>query len=108
MQKPGAHIWAERYDRPAGEASNSGDEVVRTIVGTLIGRLGRAKDIAARPAAESPPLYDWVSARRQRSSAAHLAKAYLWDGTGKRSNLCESGLCDSTPVMRGRMLVLWC
>src|SRR5262249_6202262 len=33
----GAHIWAEHYDRGAGEVFDIQDEVVRTIVGTVIG-----------------------------------------------------------------------
>jgi adenylate cyclase len=33
------HLWAERYDRPAREVFQLQDEIVETIVGTLITRL---------------------------------------------------------------------
>jgi adenylate cyclase len=35
----GNHIWAERFDRPMADLSAVQDEVVRTIVGTLVGRV---------------------------------------------------------------------
>ncbi len=45
----GAHVWAERYDRPADDIFEVQDEVVRTIAGTLTGRVQAAgADIARR------------------------------------------------------------
>jgi adenylate cyclase len=35
----GHHVWADRFDRPLEELFDVQDEVVRTIVGTLVGRL---------------------------------------------------------------------
>jgi TolB-like protein len=35
----GNHVWAERFDRPASELFEVQDELVRTIVGTLAGRV---------------------------------------------------------------------
>jgi TolB-like protein len=35
----GHHLWAERYDRPAGDLFTVQDSVVRSIVGTLMGRV---------------------------------------------------------------------
>jgi TolB-like protein/Flp pilus assembly protein TadD len=35
----GNHLWAERFDRPIADLFAVQDEVVRTIVGTLIGRV---------------------------------------------------------------------
>jgi adenylate cyclase len=48
----GAHLWAERYDRPADEIFDVQDDVVRTIVGTLVGRLQSA---GAEQARRRPP-----------------------------------------------------
>ena len=35
----GHHVWADRFDRPLEELFEVQDQVVRTIVGTLVGRL---------------------------------------------------------------------
>ncbi len=35
----GNHLWAERFDRPMADLFTVQDEVVRTIVGTLVGRV---------------------------------------------------------------------
>jgi adenylate cyclase len=35
----GHHVWADRFDRPQEELFDVQDQVVRTIVGTLVGRL---------------------------------------------------------------------
>jgi adenylate cyclase len=35
----GKHVWAERFDRPAADLFAVQDEVIRTIVGTLVGRV---------------------------------------------------------------------
>jgi TolB-like protein len=48
----GTHVWAEKYDRAQSELFAVQDEVVRTIVGTLVGRV-QARD-AAR-ARRKPP-----------------------------------------------------
>src|SRR5207342_1602039 len=33
------HVWAERFDRPIADLFSVQDEVVGTIVGTLVGRV---------------------------------------------------------------------
>jgi adenylate cyclase len=57
----GNHLWAERYDRDLQEIFALQDEVVRTIVGTLIGRMQAA---SAEQAKRTPPrnmaAYDYV------------------------------------------------
>jgi adenylate cyclase len=35
----GAHVWAERYDRPSDKLLEQQDEIVKVIVGTLTGRI---------------------------------------------------------------------
>src|SRR5262249_35185014 len=35
----GSHVWAERYDRPANDLFEVQDDVVRKIVGTIVGRV---------------------------------------------------------------------
>jgi tetratricopeptide (TPR) repeat protein len=49
----GAHLWAERYDRPAEDIFAIQDEVVRTIAATLAGRLEAtgAESLRRRPTA---------------------------------------------------------
>jgi adenylate cyclase len=44
----GAHIWAERFDRDAAELFAVQDEVVHTIVSTLVGRVQAADAERAR------------------------------------------------------------
>ena len=44
----GLHIWAERFDRPMGDLFEVQDEVVRTLVGTLVGRLQMSEVERAR------------------------------------------------------------
>lgn len=49
----GAHVWAERYDRPTDDLLEVQDEVVRIIVGTLTGRVqSAAAEIARRKTKE--------------------------------------------------------
>jgi adenylate cyclase len=57
----GTHLWAERYDRPAEDVFAIQDEVVRTVVATLVGRLDavRAEGLRRRPTA-SLSAYDCV------------------------------------------------
>ena len=64
----GTHLWADRYDRPVEDVFAIQDEVVRTIVATLAGRLEAtgAEGLRRRPTA-SLSAYECVSAR-QRSS----------------------------------------
>ena len=57
----GSHLWAERYDRDIGDLFDVQDEVARTIVATLAGRLEEAEvRSAARKHAGSLPAYDCV------------------------------------------------
>jgi adenylate cyclase len=48
----GAHIWAERYDRPLDNVFDIQDEVVRSIVGTIPERLDR---VAVEQSRRKPP-----------------------------------------------------
>ena len=55
----GNHLWAERYDRDIGDLFEVQDEVARTIVATLAGRLEEAEfKGAARKRTESLAAYD--------------------------------------------------
>ena len=40
----GRTLWAERFDRPLGEIFRLQDEIVHTIVGTLVARLRQSED----------------------------------------------------------------
>jgi adenylate cyclase len=57
----GNQVWAERYDRPMADLIALQDEVVRTIVGTLIGRVyaATAEHLRRRPPS-NPAAYDLV------------------------------------------------
>jgi adenylate cyclase len=92
----GHHVWADRFDRPLEELFDVQDQVVRTIVGTLVGRLqaDRVDRAKRKPPTslvayecvlrgDALPVYDDVSeaeARRLFSRAIELdpgyAKAY--------------------------------
>jgi adenylate cyclase len=48
----GDHVWSERFDRDQGNIFAVQDEIVRTIVGTLVGRLEAA---GAERAKRKPP-----------------------------------------------------
>ncbi len=48
----GNHVWAERFDRPMADLFAVQDEVVRTIVGTLVGRVYAS---GAERARQKPP-----------------------------------------------------
>ena len=57
----GNHIWAERYDASHDEIFDVQDKVVRTIVGTLAGRMNAAAtDLAKRKPPASLAAYDCV------------------------------------------------
>jgi TolB-like protein/Tfp pilus assembly protein PilF len=57
----GRHVWAERYDSEGEELFVVQDELVRTIVGTLVGRLhASAVDQIKRKPPESVTAYDYV------------------------------------------------
>ncbi len=57
----GNHLWAERYDRNAEEIFAIQDEVVRTIVGTLVGRVqAAAAELAKRKPPNSLAAYECV------------------------------------------------
>jgi adenylate cyclase len=57
----GHQVWAERYDRPMVELFALQDEVVRTIVGTLVGRvyMSAAEHLGRRPPS-NPAAYDFA------------------------------------------------
>jgi adenylate cyclase len=57
----GNHVWAERYDRPIADLFVVQDEVVRTIVGTLVGRVyvSTTEHLRRKPPS-SPAAYDLV------------------------------------------------
>ena len=57
----GAHLWAERYDRELEDIFAVQDEVVRTVVATVAGRLeATGAQIAKRKPPESLVAYDYV------------------------------------------------
>jgi TolB-like protein/Tfp pilus assembly protein PilF len=57
----GSHVWAERYDRDLSEIFAVQDDVVRTIVGTLVGRVQAAGvEHAKRKPPASLAAYDYV------------------------------------------------
>ena len=57
--RTGNQVWAERYDRPMADLFALQDEVVRTIVGTLVGRVyvSAAEHLRHRPPS-NPAAYD--------------------------------------------------
>jgi adenylate cyclase len=57
----GAHLWAERYDRELEDIFAVQDEVVRTVVATVAGRVQAAgAELARRRPPESHIAYDYV------------------------------------------------
>jgi len=57
----GNHIWAERYDCPQDEVFDVQDRVVRTVAGTVCGRVNAAGlDLARRKPPASLAAYDYV------------------------------------------------
>ena len=57
----GNHVWAERYDNAQDEIFDVQDRVVRTIVGTLAGRMNSARaEIARRKPPASLAAYECV------------------------------------------------
>jgi adenylate cyclase len=57
--RTGNQVWADRYDRPMADLFALQDEVVRTIVGTLVGRVyvSAAARLRCRPPS-NPAAYD--------------------------------------------------
>ena len=39
----GRHLWAQRYDRPLSEVFQLQEEIVQTVVGTLVGRIHQSE-----------------------------------------------------------------
>lgn len=57
----GAHLWAERYDRELEDIFAVQDEVVRTVVATVAGRVEMAgAQVAKRKPPENLVAYDYV------------------------------------------------
>ena len=57
----GSHVWADRFDRAIGDVFEVQDEVVQTIVGTLVGRVQVADaERARRKPPASLAAYDCV------------------------------------------------
>jgi adenylate cyclase len=57
----GSHVWGERYDRPMADLFAVQDEVVRTIVATMVGRVqANIADRARRMRPSSMAAYDYV------------------------------------------------
>ena len=55
----GNHVWAERFDRPMADIFAVQDEVVRTIVGTVVGRVyASAAERLRRTPPSNPAAYD--------------------------------------------------
>jgi len=78
----GAHLWAERYDRELEDIFAVQDEVVRTVVSTVAGRVDVAgAEVAKRKPPESLVAYDYVlrgleqlnrEGEKHNSEARHL------------------------------------
>jgi adenylate cyclase len=59
--RSGHHVWAEKFDRDRNEIFDVQDQVVRTIVGTLTGRLSAATaEVFARKHPSSLAAYEYV------------------------------------------------
>jgi adenylate cyclase len=73
----GNHVWAERYDRPMPDLFALQDEVVRTIAGTLVGRVyvNAVEHLRRRPPS-SLAAYD----------LAMRANWLAWDQTSARAD----------------------
>jgi len=57
----GSHVWGERYDRPMADLFAVQDDVVRTIVATMVGRVQASiADRARRKRPSSMAAYDYV------------------------------------------------
>ena len=57
----GAHLWAERYDREIGDLFAVQDEVVESVVQTLVGRLRSSIQLrASRMSPQDLAAYDFV------------------------------------------------
>jgi TolB-like protein/Flp pilus assembly protein TadD len=103
----GAHIWAERYDRGAAEVFDIQDEVVQTIVGTLIGRLDdAAKSLSRRRPTSSLVAYDcFLRALEEWFRIYTDTKAYFSDGPAQIIRLCEQALAQDPGYARARALL---
>jgi tetratricopeptide (TPR) repeat protein len=55
----GRHLWAERYDRPAEDLFRVQDEIVQTVVGTLVTRVGISERMRALHKTENLRAYDF-------------------------------------------------
>jgi tetratricopeptide (TPR) repeat protein len=55
----GRQLWAERYDRPAQDLFQVQDEIVQTIVGTLVTRVGISERMRALHKTENLKAYDF-------------------------------------------------
>ena len=72
------HLWAERYDRDVEDIFEIQDEVVRTIVATLAGRLEQAvRERAKRKSTSNLKAYEYLVRGRKHY--------YVWTPTDNRS-----------------------
>jgi TolB-like protein/DNA-binding winged helix-turn-helix (wHTH) protein len=95
----GQQVWAERYDRSMADLFALQDEVVRTIVGTLVGRvyMSAAEHLGRRPPS-NPAAYD----------LAMRANWLAWDQPSTRAEAkrCFEQAIDSTPDT-GSLTAYW-
>jgi adenylate cyclase len=88
----GRHLWAERFDRPMRDVFRLQDEIVQTIVGTLVGRVGISEhQRALHSRTDSLEAYDvylrgraaWHDWSKESNERAHqlFAKAIELDPT---------------------------
>ena len=83
----GNHIWAERYDRELEDIFAVQDEVTRTIVGTLVGRLqDTGAQIARRKPTENMACYDYLL------RGNHHIKRYTRDDNAAARPLIEKAI----------------
>jgi TolB-like protein len=70
------HLWAERYDRDAGDIFALQDEITRTIAATLEGRVAASGiEHAKHKATNELTAYDYFLRGRERDSQFDLASA---------------------------------
>jgi TolB-like protein len=82
----GNHLWAERFDRTAQEIFAVQDEVVRTLVGTLVGRVHAASlERARRKPTTNLAAYECVL----RGNALHWSTA---EGAAEATALFERAI----------------
>jgi adenylate cyclase len=89
----GNHLWADRYDRDLSDIFSVQDEVVRTIVGTIVGRLETAGvERAQRKPTNNLAAYDCVLRARAEVQAAYDPTIYAESGMTRVRSLIQQAI----------------